>query len=309
MSTRVLVTGAAGFIGRPAVEALRARGAEVHAVSSRRAPGTHDGVTWHRADLLDPAGTSLVVQRVKPTHLLHLAWDVRPGAWAGAGGHLGWLGASLVLLEQFAAAGGTRVVMAGSCAEYDWNAGVCSEASTPLRPATLYGTTKLALGQVLDAYARETGMSSAWARIFFTFGPGEHPNRLVASVIRSVLAGEPAACSEGRQVRDFLFVDDVASALVALLESPVTGPVNVGSGQRLSVADLARRVGDLMARPDLIRLGARAAAAQEAPLVVADVSRLTTEVGWTSGHTLDAALDETIAWWRERCAREVTLND
>jgi nucleoside-diphosphate-sugar epimerase len=305
MSTRVLVTGAGGFIGRPCVNVLRARGLEVHAVSSRQIVDARDGVTWHRADLLDPASTALLVQRVRPTDLLHLAWDVRPGAWAGAEGHLAWLRAGLLLLERFADAGGKRVVMAGSCAEYDWSSGICSESSTPLLPATLYGATKLALGTVQSAFARETGISASWARIFFTFGPGEHPNRLVASVIRSLLAGQPAECTHGRQVRDFLHVEDVADALVTLLESPVTGPVNIGSGEPLSVADLARRVGDLMGRPDLIRLGARATSMEEPPLVVADVTRLRTEVGWRPRHTLESGLEATIRWWREQCAREV----
>jgi NAD(P)-dependent dehydrogenase (short-subunit alcohol dehydrogenase family) len=94
-SARVLVTGAAGFIGRPAVDALRARDLEVHAVSSRRLTTTHPGITWHQADLLDPASLALIVDRVRATHLLHLAWDMRPGAWAAAGRHLDWLRASL----------------------------------------------------------------------------------------------------------------------------------------------------------------------------------------------------------------------
>jgi nucleoside-diphosphate-sugar epimerase len=225
----------------------------------------------------------------------------------GAGGHIGWLRASLSLLESFAAAGGTRAVMAGSCAEYDWNAGVCSEVGTPLVPATLYGAAKLALGTVLPAFGRQADISTAWARIFFTFGPGEHANRLVASVIRSVLAGEPAACSDGRQARDFLYVADVGDALATLLELPFTGAINIGSGQALPVADLARRVGELMGRPDLIDLGARPPV-DEPPLVVADVTRLAA-TGWTPRFSVDAGLEATIAWWREECAREVVLHD
>jgi nucleoside-diphosphate-sugar epimerase len=306
-TARVLVTGAGGFIGGHAVAALRGRSFEVHGVSSRPRPASGDGLTWHQADLLDPRASAELIDRVRPSHLLHLAWDVRPGAWMGAGGHIAWLKAGLSLLESFAAAGGTRAVMAGSCAEYDWNAGVCSEETTPLVPATLYGAAKLALGTVLPVFARQAGISAAWARIFFTFGPGEHPNRLVASVIKSVLAGEPAACSDGRQARDFLYVADVGDALATLLESPLVGAVNVGSGQPLAVADLARRIGALMGRPDLIDLGARPAV-DEPPLVVADVGRLAA-TGWTPRFTVDSGLEATIAWWRAAGAREMVLHD
>jgi nucleoside-diphosphate-sugar epimerase len=307
-SDRVLVTGATGFIGRPVVEALRTRGHEVHAVSSR--PVTNaSGVVWHQADLLDPQQTSVLVGRVRPARLVHLAWDVRPGAWAGAGSHLGWLRASLHLLECVAASGGQRVVMTGSGAEYDWHAGICVERSTALEPATLYGTTKLALARVLEAYGRDTGLSTAWARIFFTFGPHEDGRRLVASVIRALLAGEPADCTEGRQVRDFLYVGDVAAAIVALLESPVTGAVNVASGQPLSVAELATRIGVLLGRSELVRLGARPTPPGETPMVVADVTRLTQEVGWVPKYSMDQALEATAAWWRTQSAREVAIHD
>jgi nucleoside-diphosphate-sugar epimerase len=308
-SDRVLVTGATGFIGRPVVGALAARGLEVHGVSSRQIRDVYDQVIWHQADLLDAAQTAALVDRVRPSRLVHLAWDVQPGAWAGAGSHLAWLRAGVHLLERFAAAGGQRVVMTGSGAEYDWQAGVCSERTTPLAPATLYGTTKLALAQVLAAYGRDTGLSTAWARVFFTYGPHENERRLVASVVRSLLAGEPAACTDGRQVRDFLYVDDVAAAIVALLESPVTGAVNVASGEPLSVAALATRIGTLLGRPELVQLGARPTPANETPLVVADVSRLTQEVGWTPAYSLDEGLEATAAWWRTQGAREVAIHD
>jgi nucleoside-diphosphate-sugar epimerase len=303
---RVLVTGARGFIGGPSVAALRARGMEVHAVSSRHQPDSNDGVTWHQGDLLDSGSAARLMDRVRPSHLLHLAWGMAPGAWSSPAGHLGWLRASLELIERFAEAGGTRVVVAGSCAEYDWSAGVCSEFSTPCVPATLYGASKLALGSVLGAFARDTRLSSASARIFFTYGPGEHPTRLVASIVRSLLREEAAACSHGRQVRDFLYVDDVAAALAALLDSGVTGPVNIGSGIPLAVADLALRVGECLGRPDLIRLGARASAVEEPPLVVADVARLRDEVGWVPRYSLDQGVSATTAWWRAQSAREVT---
>lgn len=300
---RVLVTGAGGFIGRAAVAGLRSRGMEIHAVSSRpTAAAGDDQVRWHRANLLDPAAAAGLVKMVQPSHLLHLAWDLRPGAWAGAGAHLDWLRASLALVEQFAEAGGRRVVTVGTCAEYDWSSGRCSELSTPLRPDTLYGAAKLALGQVAGAYGRQTGLSVAAGRVFFTFGPGEHPDRLIAAVIRALLEGRPAECSHGRQQRDFMFVEDVGDALAALLDSDVAGPVNIASGSAIAVRDLALLTGELTGRPDLVRLGARQSTVEEAPLVVADVARLRSEVGWTPRATVRSGLEQSIGWWQEQLA-------
>jgi nucleoside-diphosphate-sugar epimerase len=300
VAARVLVTGASGFIGRAAIRGLQARGYEVYGTWSTTAPPAEAGdVAWHQVNLLDPGAVAQLMREVAPGHLLHLAWDLRPGAWSGAGRHLDWLSASLTLVERFVEAGGQRVVTVGTCAEYDWSEGRCSEASTPLRPATLYGAAKLALGQVVAAYARQTGISAATGRVFFTYGPGEHPDRLAAAVIRALLEGRPAECSHGRQQRDFLFVADVGDALAALLNSTVTGPVNIGSGLAVPVRELVELTGALMSKPDLIRLGARQAASEEAPLVVADVHRLHAEVGWTPRYTLQEGLEQSIAWWQQ----------
>ena len=131
---KVLITGATGFIGRHCLAPMLGRAWEVHAVTSGGAEQPKSSVTWHRANLLELSDTARLIEEVRPTHLLHLAWDLPAGEWRQAGGHVKWLQASLELLERFAAAGGTRVVMAGTCAEYDWRYGYCSEYRTPVHP-------------------------------------------------------------------------------------------------------------------------------------------------------------------------------
>src|SRR5204862_6165408 len=106
------------------------------------------------------------------------------------------------------------------------------------------------------AAAAANGVSTAWGRLFSVYGPHEHPKRLVPSVIRSLLAGEPAACSHGTQIRDYLFAQDAADALITLLESDITGPLNLASGQPIALRDIVQCLGTLLGRPDLIRLGA-----------------------------------------------------
>lgn len=297
--TGVLVTGASGFIGRHCLRPLVTKGYEVHAVTSRETRDCDAQVRWHQADLLDHRATRELLESVRPSKLLHFAWHAVPASYAYSLDNLRWAQAGLELLRSFRDNGGSRLVAAGSCAEYDWAYGYCSERRTPIGPGTLYGVCKDALQRVLAAYARETALSSAWGRIFWVYGPHEAPSRLVPSIISALLARQPALCSEGTQIRDYLYVQDVADAFVALLESPVCGAVNVASGAPISVADLAGAIAEHLGGQDLLRLGGLPAGDGQAPLVVADVSRLRSEVGWRPQRSVQDGLEETIRWWQD----------
>ena len=133
----VLVTGATGFIGRHALDPLVARGFRVHAVTSRPLRTRKSDVTWHRADLLNLDAVSALVASVRPSDLLHFAWSLAPGGSVGPIETLRWVQATLDLVRQFEQHGGTRAVIAGSCAEYDWNHGYCLEDRTPLAPRSV----------------------------------------------------------------------------------------------------------------------------------------------------------------------------
>ena len=293
---KVLITGAGGFVGRHCLPRLAAGGAEVHAVVRPGSAPPAGATVAHQADLLDPAAAAALVAEVRPTHLLHLAWVATPGAYWNSPENLDWLAAGLGLLRAFARHGGRRAVLAGTCAEYDWAAGRCHETTTPLKPAGVYGACKNALREAAEAFARQEGFSLAWGRLFFLYGPHEDARRLTPSVVRALLRGEPAECSQGAQRRDFLHVRDAAEALAALLESEVAGPVNVGSGAAVAVRDVVRRLAEACGRPDLVRFGAPAT--NEAPLVEADVGRLRDEVGFTPRYGLEDGLAQTVAWWR-----------
>lgn len=299
---RVVVTGARGFIGRRAIAPLLAAGYEVHALSSSATAvaGAPSDVAWHVVDLFDVTQVAPTLARVRPTHLLHLAWETTPGSYWTSPENLGWVRASLALAEAFVRAGGQRFVAAGTCAEYDWRYGYCTEGLTPTTPVTLYGAAKHATQSVIAAYAATASLSWAWGRVFFLYGPDEPVPRLVPSVARALVRGDPAACSHGRQVRDFLHVQDVADAFVALLGSDVSGAVNIGSGEPVTIARVVELLASAARRPDLVRLGALPARADEPPVLVPDVKRLRTEVGWAPKYTLERGLEETLAFWRER---------
>jgi nucleoside-diphosphate-sugar epimerase len=279
--SRVLVTGATGFIGSHALRALEERGHDVHAAAG---------------DLLDAGAAEQVIRSAEATHLLHLAWYAVPGKFWTAPENEAWVEATLRLLRAFYAAGGQRAVGAGTCAEYDWSGdGLLSETRTPLRPATLYGQAK---ARTFEAGAALGEL--AWGRAFFLYGPGEHPDRLVSSVASRLLAGEEAPTSEGTQVRDFMHVADVAGAFTALLDSGVTGAVNIGSGVAVTVREVVDEVGRAAGRPELLRPGSLPLREGEPPRLVAEVRRLRDEVGFRPRFDLESGIKDTVDHWRKR---------
>lgn len=299
MSRRVLVTGATGFIGRQALAPLCGSGADVHAVTRSVPPaGSAPGVTWHRADVTDRPAVRALMASVRPSHLLHLAWYVEPATYLTSLENVPWVGASLDLIDAFGRHGGQRVVSVGTSAEYDPSQGPCSERGTALAPATLYAACKRAVSEALDGWADQTGTSSAWGRVFFLYGPGEAPARLVPQLVRAGLDGTPFALRHPDQVRDYLHVADVGAALAALLLSDVRGAVNVASGHGISLASLAAAVGECLGSP--VTLGPRAPGADPVPSLVADVSRLRQEVGFAPRYPLMEGLRDTVSWWRAR---------
>jgi nucleoside-diphosphate-sugar epimerase len=304
---KVLLTGASGFIGRHCIEPLLARGYEVHAVSSRAPEGvpSRPGLRWHQADLLQSGSAQTLLGAIKPSHLLHLAWYVIPGKLISAPENFAWVTASLDLVRRFTEQGGSRMTICGSGYEYDWNYGYCSEKLTPTVPNTVYGACKHALQTLVRAYVQhQTGVSASWGRVFFLYGPGEHPDRLISSVILSLLRGDPAKCSHGRQIRDYMHVQDVADGMVTLLDSAVEGAVNVSSGQATTLREMVLTAGRLTEHPELIQLGAIPARANDTPLVVGENTRLVSEVGWKQQFDLETGLRQTIGWWKKNPSRK-----
>jgi nucleoside-diphosphate-sugar epimerase len=301
--SRVLITGASGFVGRPLAEMLLAGGSEVHALSTHHPDGLDEsGVHWHHGDLLDPATPARVMADTQPERLVHLAWYTAHGRYWSSPANVEWVEASLRLLRAFAGAGGRRAVLTGSCAEYAWGGEEdLDELDSPLVPRTLYGVCKDGLRRVAGSFAEESGLELAWGRLFFLYGPHERPERLVPAVIRALLAGERVATSAGTQVRDFMHVDDVAGALLAVLQSDVVGALNIASGTGRSVAEMLDLIGALTGASELIDRGARPMSADEPPRIVATVKRLTQEVGFQPSVSLADGFAATIDWWaRER---------
>lgn len=293
MTKRVLVTGARGFLGSHCLPLLIEHGYEVHATSSQAMASTGN-THWHHCDLLQRSATESLLARIRPTHLLHLAWETSPSQYWTSPANLNWLSASIDLLQQFHEIKGQRVVSAGTCAEYDWQYGLCREGVTPLSPRSLYGQSKVALSQLLQSWSSQIGLSAATGRVFFMYGPGSPAARFPGPVISALLEGRQAECSHGRQIRDYLYVADAASAIVTLLDSDACGPVNIGSGKPLALRELIDEITLQTGGQDRVRWGAVPTAADDPPWLVADTTRLNQELNWQPLTTLQSGIQNTI---------------
>jgi len=241
---RVLVTGASGFVGRQIVAALHALGAEPVVPAAPR------------PDLLLTAARRDLVAAARADTLIHAAWVTDHGAFWQSDQNLDWVGASLDLLRQFAAAGGKRVVLVGTCAEYDWS-----------HPAN--------------------------ARLFLPVGRHEAEGRLLPRLLAAVRDGSDLPVGPAELTRDVMDVRDAGEAIARLVLSPAEGPVNIGTGRPVTLGELVRRVAGAHAHP--IRLGARTLRQGEPLWMVADPKKLRRATGFVPRYRLGDTIADALA--------------
>lgn len=276
MAETILVTGGTGFVGARVVDELIAQGGDV--VVCSRGLRTPDGRMRHVAcDLLDDGDVSALIAQLRPVRLVHCAWSVEHGVFWQSPENARWADASARLFARFFEAGGRHVTALGSCAEYDWQddaAGDWSETRA-IAPATPYGVAKARTCAELLRRARRHGAAAAWARLFFLFGPGEDPRRLVPSVVAAAQRGGRFTLSRPDAVRDYAGTRYVGAAIARLsLVGADPGAVNVASGEARTLGRFARDIARLAGAADAVVTGPAPSAALEPARIVADISTL-----------------------------------
>ncbi len=305
-SERLLITGAAGFIGRHVTsQAAALPGIDPVAMVLNGDEGAAleaavPGIEIIEADLTDHDTTARAVQAIQPDRALHMAWYTAHGVYWHSPINLDFVYASAKLFEALADAGCRRIVGVGTCVEYDVSTGYLREDVTSLRPTSLYAASKLSTYHLLTQIAARAGVSWGWSRIFYLYGPGENPNRLVPAVIRALLNGDPIETTEGYQVRDYLHVADVASALLHVTDpAREDGVYNIASGRPVRVRDVVTQIAAMLGGEDLLRLGARPASPGDPAFICGEPARLHRS-GWTPRYTLEDGLQHTIDYWRSQ---------
>jgi len=254
VNTRVLLTGATGFVGRQILKALLGRGADVSVVTRHK---SLEGATAIRTDdcFAEPrvwwAQVCADIDMV-----IHAAWYTEPGQYLSSARNLDCLAGTLRLAQGARDAGVRRIVGVGTCFEYDLSRGVLS-IDTPLNPETQYAAAKAATFQVLSKWSENAGVSFLWTRLFFLYGEREDPRRLVPYLHERLAAGERAELTSGTQVRDFLDVEVAGKMIADAAMSDREGPMNICSGNPVTVRAIAESIADQYGRRDLLCFGTR----------------------------------------------------
>lgn len=304
---RILVTGGSGFIGSHLVHRLLADGADVavtvrygNVMKNERLRDCWDDITVIEADLRN-RGALEGIREFKPQVVLHLA----------AYNHVGQ---SFTQVEECfdVNAKGTANLL-DTCGDVDRFVYMSTsevyghqtdvpfvETMTP-DPLSPYSITKYA-GELYCRMKQRIGgkPSVVVMRPFNTFGPYQSAKAIIPELIIKCLRGEPVRTTKGEQTREFNFVTDIVDGLIKAANHPgeIDGPVNLATGEEVTIADLVRKIADLTDTKSDVEIGALPYRPTEIWRMFADSSRARDILGWQPTVSLEEGLRETIGWFR-----------
>jgi nucleoside-diphosphate-sugar epimerase len=293
---KILITGGTGFIGSSFIRLALNRGHQVAGLTqpAKIIPVTlpaHPQLQWLRGTLDEAPWEEIAAFHADVC--IHGAWVTTPGTYLESPENNHLLESSQRFLQRIIDTGTSHIFGLGTCIEYQITNQPLSEERTPVAPATPYAKCKDALRQWLEAEAQKRGIIGTWGRVFYPYGPGEHPARLCSALIARLSAGERLQLKTPQSIKDYIFIEDLAEALLTVVEQRPAGVINLGTGMGVSVREIADQLGELLGRPELVQ--EQIPPGPDAfPFVVADAGRLKS-LGWQPKTDLRQGLRQLIS--------------
>jgi UDP-glucuronate decarboxylase len=298
---KVLITGASGFIGKYIINILNPDEYEIHAIYNQNKPiNGLKKITWHQVDLFNNKEVREVMEVIKPTHVIHLAWYAEHGKFWNSDKNIGWIDATVKLFKEFKRLNGIKFIVSGTKAEYfdgeffeeHLNSVFeCIEEMEP-NPDTLYGKSKNLLHKKLKELDVDK-KSLVWARVFDTYGPYENEKKFCSYVIKSAQENHAISCKNPQLELDFLHVMDIAKAFKVILLNDFTGTINISSGNSISLKDIAQYILKKLKKEKLLELNLLSKDQRK----VYGNNTLLKSIGWSVEHEIDSGLDDLINFY------------
>jgi len=238
---RVFITGGTGFIGRYVINQLEKRGFNILLLTRASKENIFSIIKSKKVDIVSGNLSDInkwknKLIQFKPDTTIHLAWEGIPDY--GVKTSIKNLKYGLNLFEELAELGCKKIICTGSCWEYGQNQGKISE-DLPVKSSNAFTTAKNALHLLGKEIAKENNMQFIWTRLFYVYGPGQRENSLIPHIIKCVKEGKKPEIKTPYARNDFIYVEDVAKAIVAILEKCKQSTVyNIGSGYSSSLQDI-----------------------------------------------------------------------
>ena len=293
-SSKVLVTGAAGFLGSHLCDHLGQCGAEVHGVSRLDREGGAEGIRWLRSAFDSADEVDRVLRRVRPDVVYHLGGHVSAAPEID---HVlptfsSLLASTVYVLLRGTELGCRRIVLAGSFTEPSGGVSV---------PSSPYAAAKWCSSAYARMFRELYQTPVVVARTFITYGPRQKETKVVPYAVSSLLRGLPPRLSSGTLAADWIYVEDVISGLIAAATVPeaVGKEIDLGTGTLVSLREVVERIVGIVKPSVQPQFGAF----RDRPGVqgrAADVERSWALLGWRATTPLATGLERTIAWHRRQ---------
>lgn len=296
---RIFLTGTSGFIGSHVARRLLEKNVRILALvrpgsDNRRIKNIRGKLEFVEGTIENCAALKEEIVRFAPEMCIHLAWQ-EPGKSGNDENDKRLLAGSLRLVDLLRAGDCSHFMTAGTYVEYCSSPNPVSEDS-PTCPQTFYAKSKYELEDSIAKMQQEAGKSFCSVRIFNVYGPGDGEWRLIPKIIDTIKRGKDFQLqNDGKHIRDYIHVEDVADAICRIAEAKLEGIVNVGSSVPSSVASVAGLVAEIMGRPELLKLGDKPS--HEPACLVANTSLLRRETDWTPKFELRMGIEQTVRWY------------
>jgi len=308
-NTKVLLTGGTGFLGHHIVNALLRRKANVTLFIQpnekiARLKNIKQKVNIIKGKLTNREETRTAIEGVKPEVMIHFAgWMERRRDLSILDDMVNHHLASTINLVLAADPEVTKLIInTGSSEEYGEQADPLVE-TLPIDPVSPYSASKGAATIMATYLSKAIGVPVVTMRPFITYGPGQLHDTLIPFLIKGILGKKTIALTEGLQYRDFLYVDDLVSCYLAVIEKAevFTRPeiFNIGTGRKTAVRDVIETIADLMDGRDYLKTDARSMRAGEVMSMIANVEKAEKILDWRPLVSLRDGLRKTIDWWLE----------
>lgn len=303
-ASRIIVTGASGFLGARTAELLVAKGHKLALLlrnpeQAWRIKSILPQVEIIAADMTAVDTYTQPFKEFRPDILLHAGWIGVSGAERNAVAQTYNIAATADLLKAAIDAGARHFVGVGSQAEY--GAQNCKlDEKSPAQPTTFYGQSKLATCQLAQLMCAQADLRFAWVRLFSAYGPRDNPNWLIPSLIKKLLAGEKPTLTSCEQLWDFVHIDDAAAATARVVETATAdGIFNLGGGAAPPLRQTITTLRDLINPRAELGFGDVPYRPDQVMHLEADISRLKEKTGWQPKIDLPTGLRETVAWFSQ----------